>query len=90
MIAVDASGQNSIAVASGANFTLTKEQIQRLGKSIEEVDILIMPLETPPETILEAARLAKERKAQRWSFNPAPARTLDRRIACLDRCLGSK
>ena len=75
MITVDARGQNSIAVASGANFTLTTDQIQQAWGKIEEVDVLIMPLETPPATILEAARLAKDRQAK-VVLNPAPARPL--------------
>jgi ribokinase len=76
MISVDASGQNSIAVASGANFTLTKEHIRSAWEKLGDIDILIMPLETPPDTILEAARLAK-RQGVTIVLNPAPARFLD-------------
>jgi ribokinase len=76
MISVDASGQNSIAVASGANFTLTKDHIQSAWGKLSDTNILIMPLETPLDTILEAARLAKERGAK-VVLNPAPARLLD-------------
>lgn len=76
MISVDAHGQNSIAVASGTNFTLTKDHIREAWDKIGDIDILIMPLETPPETILEAAWLAKSRNAQ-VVLNPAPARLLE-------------
>ncbi len=76
MITVDASGQNSIAVASGANFTLTKDHIQSAWKKMGDIDILIMPLETPLDTILEAARLARKRGVK-VVLNPAPARFLD-------------
>jgi len=76
MISVDANGQNSIAVASGANFTLTKEHIRSAWEKLGDIDILIMPLETPPDTILEAAKLAKKRDVQ-VVLNPAPARYLD-------------
>jgi ribokinase len=75
MIAVDANGQNSIAVASGANFTLTKEHIRSAWEKLRDIDILIMPLETPPDTILEAARLAKK-QGSTVVLNPAPARIL--------------
>jgi sugar/nucleoside kinase (ribokinase family) len=40
------------------------------------VDLLVMPLETPMETIEIAARIAKERGA-RVILNPAPACDLD-------------
>jgi ribokinase len=76
MISVDANGQNSIAVASGTNFTLTKEHIRSAWEKLGDINILIMPLETPPNTILEAARLAKKRDVQ-VVLNPAPARFLD-------------
>jgi ribokinase len=76
MISVDANGQNSIAVASGANFTLTKHHIQSAWKKLGDIDVLIIPLETPPDTILEAARLAKKQGAT-VVLNPAPARFLE-------------
>ena len=76
LIAVDSIGQNSIAVASGANFTLTKEMIRQAWKNIETVDVLVMPLETPSETIFEAAKQAKK-KGAKVVLNPAPARELD-------------
>jgi ribokinase len=82
MISVDAHGQNCIAVASGANFTLTKDHIREAWDKIGDIDILIMPLETPPETILEAARLAKSRNAQ-VVLNPAPARMLEEDLLSL-------
>ena len=76
MIAVDEQGQNSIVVASGANFSLTAEQIQSAWEKIGEIDILVMPLETPLETIFQAAKLAKVQNV-RVVLNPAPARSLD-------------
>jgi len=77
LIEVDALGQNSIAVASGANFTLTADQVCSAMAQIPQVDLLVMPLETPIETIEMAARVAKERRA-RVILNPAPARDLDK------------
>ncbi len=75
MITVDAAGQNSIAVASGANFTLTADYVEASWNQLMDVDLLVMPLETPPETIEIAIRLAKRRKV-RVVLNPAPARPL--------------
>jgi ribokinase len=82
MIAVDAKGQNSISVASGANFTLTKEHIRSAWEKLGDIDILIMPLETPPDTILKAARLAKKQGVT-VVLNPAPARFLGAELLSL-------
>jgi ribokinase len=76
LITVDSQGRNSIAVASGANFTLTADEVRRAWEQIPKVDLLVMPLETPIETIRTAARIAKQRGA-RVILNPAPARELD-------------
>lgn len=79
MISVDSKGQNSIAVASGANFTLTKDLIRKAWEQIGDVDILIMPLETPADIVLEAAKYAKGRDVQ-VVLNPAPARILEKEL----------
>jgi ribokinase len=76
LITVDSQGQNSIAVASGANFTLTANEVRLALEQIPQVDLLVMPLEIPIETILTAARIAKQRGA-RVILNPAPACELD-------------
>jgi ribokinase len=76
LITVDSQGQNSIAVASGANFTFTADEVRRACEQIPKVDWLVMPLETPIETIRTATRIAKQRGA-RVILNPAPARELD-------------
>ena len=86
MISVDSHGQNSIAVASGANFTLTKDHIHQAWEKIGDIDILIMPLETPPDTIIEAARLAKRQNAK-VVLNPAPARILEEELREMDSIL---
>ncbi len=75
LIQVDAQGQNSIAVASGANFTLTARQVIDAWNQIGPIDLLVMPLETPMETILTAAELAQKFGA-RVLLNPAPAQKL--------------
>lgn len=75
MIAVDAAGQNSIAVASGANFQLTAQDVRQGWAQLTDIDLLVMPLETPLETIRAAVLLAKESNA-RVVLNPAPAQKL--------------
>ena len=75
LIEVDAQGQNSIAVASGANFTLTAADVATAFAQLERVDLLVMPLETPIDTIVTAAELARKAGA-RVVLNPAPAQHL--------------
>lgn len=75
LIEVDAQGQNSIAVASGANFTLTAADVAAAFAQLERVDLVVMPLETPLETILTAAELGR-RAGARVVLNPAPAQHL--------------
>lgn len=75
LIQVDAAGQNSIAVASGANFELTAGDVEKALQSIGQFDVLVMPLETPLETIYAAARIASLRGAK-VLLNPAPAQVL--------------
>lgn len=75
LIQVDAQGQNSIAVASGANFTLTAADVAAAFAQLGAFDLLVMPMETPMHTIVTAAELAKQAGA-RVVLNPAPAQRL--------------
>lgn len=79
LIQVDDRGQNSIAVASGANFQLTREDVESTIRAIHKFDVLVMPLETPMETIHAAAQMASQRGAI-VLLNPAPAQFLDRSL----------
>jgi ribokinase len=79
LIQVDDQGQNSIAVASGANFQLTHEDVEGSIRAIDDFDVLVMPLETPLETIQAAAQMASQRGAK-VVLNPAPAQLLDRSL----------
>ena len=76
LIQVDKKGQNSIAVASGANFQLTAADVEKAMQSIGKFDVLVMPLETPLETIYTAAKIASHLGAK-VLLNPAPAQVLD-------------
>lgn len=76
LIQVDAEGQNTIAVASGANFRLTSADVEKAMQAIGEFDALVMPLETPLETIYTAARIARQ-KGAKVLLNPAPAQVLE-------------
>ncbi len=68
-------GENSIAVASGANSNLSPQDIKSAEKVISTADILVMQLESPLETVYEAAKLAYE-KGVTVILNPAPAQPL--------------
>jgi len=75
MISVAEDGQNSIAVASGANFQLTPDIVRKAMSNNQSFDLLIMPLEVPLETVLASAELAKKVGAK-VILNPAPAQAL--------------
>jgi ribokinase len=77
LIQVDAQGQNSIAVASGANFCLTSADVEKAMHTVGEFDALVMPLETPLETIYTSARIAFD-KGAKVLLNPAPAQVLEK------------
>jgi ribokinase len=75
-IFVDKKGENSIAVASGANYELRPEHINKSKEAIMSAQILVMQLETPIDTVTAAAKLAKE-NGVKVILNPAPAQPLE-------------
>jgi len=76
LIIVDGRGENSIAVASGANARLSPADIRKATRAFRAGDILLLQLETPLATVRAAARAARAR-GLRVILNPAPARELD-------------
>jgi ribokinase len=75
LIIVGPDGENSIAVASGANANLTAADVRKAGPLIASADILLMQLESPLETVEEAAGIACAAGVP-IILNPAPARTI--------------
>jgi ribokinase len=75
LIFVADNGENSIAVAGGANGFLSPADIRRAGATIVRADVLLMQLETPLETVRAAARIAVA-KGVTVILNPAPAQAL--------------
>jgi len=75
-IFVDKKGENSIAVASGANLNLSPHDIREAESVIANSDILVMQLEIPVETVKAAAKIALE-NGVKVILNPAPAQKLD-------------
>lgn len=83
LIMVDSHGENCIAVASGANGSLTPSDIEKAKDELETADFVLMQLEIPIETVEYAAELASK-KGIPVILNPAPARTLsDKLLKCL-------
>ncbi len=79
LILVDAKGENSIAVASGANGNL---QISEVEKAIEQIvanDMVLLQLEIPIPTVEFAIKKCSENGAK-VILNPAPAQKLDETV----------
>ena len=72
LITVDDTGENSIAVAPGANRRLSPTDVQRAQAAILDADVLLLQLEVPLETVQMAAELAHQ-AGVRVILNPAPA-----------------
>jgi len=73
LIFVGEGGENSIAVAPGANANLTAAHVDRFSRQISEAGTLLTQLETPLETVLRATEVAAA-SGKRIILNPAPAR----------------
>lgn len=72
IIMVDSKGENCIAVASGANASLSIKDINKAKKVIENASIILMQMEIPVETIDYVAQLANN-SGIKVILNPAPA-----------------
>src|SRR5689334_21374753 len=75
LIWVDRSGQNSIVVASGANFTFPAADIEGARGSFNGARLALFQLETPLPTVAAALKLAREAGAI-TILDPAPAQKL--------------
>lgn len=71
LITVNRDGDNSIIVVSGANATLSKQDIDDNLDVIKESDIVIFQLEVPLETVCYAAEIAKK-MGKMVILDPAP------------------
>ena len=74
-IFVDENGENSIAVASGANAKMSSNDILNKKDVVAGADILLMQLEIPLEAIETAAQIAFDNNVN-IILNPAPAQFL--------------
>jgi ribokinase len=75
LIFVAENGENSIAVASGANANLALADLKKARRAFSQASVVVLQLETPLKTVEAAAKLAA-RTGARVILNPAPARPL--------------
>ncbi|MEY0453131.1 ribokinase [Proteus terrae] len=75
LIFVNQQGENVIGIHAGANGLLDTSYVQRHGNIIKEADALLMQLESPLDSVLKAAEIAKQENVQ-VILNPAPAQAL--------------
>lgn len=75
LIFVAKDGENSIAVASGANACLSPNDVKKARKTIASAAVVVMQLETPMPTVQAAAEIAA-RTGVPVILNPAPAQPL--------------
>ncbi|MGP9420195.1 ribokinase [Pseudomonas reactans] len=72
LIFVNAEGENVIGIDAGANKAVTPDYLNRYQQNIVDASALLMQLESPLETVIAAAKLAKQHNTQ-VILNPAPA-----------------
>ncbi len=78
----EATGQNSIVVAPGANSSLSISDIKNAEKEIALADIVLVQLEIPIETVEYVLKVAKENNVK-TILNPAPAQALSDEILAM-------
>ncbi len=75
VITVNAQGENSIVVASGANALLSVEDVKNASEDLDESDWILTQLETPLDTVEYLANYARKNH-KNLILNPAPAMAL--------------
>mgnify|MGYP001637534979 FL=1 len=75
LIFVNAEGENVIAIHAGANAALSPALVDAQHDRIAQASALLMQLESPIESVLAAAKIARRHNTT-VALNPAPAREL--------------
>jgi ribokinase len=75
LIFVDANGENSIAVASGANARLTAADVEKAQEAIVDASVLLVQLEVPMDAVRRAIEIAYGAGVL-VILNPAPAQEI--------------
>ncbi len=81
-ILVDDAGENMIVVASGANWRLSPQDVERAEAAIARSHVLLAQLETPLETVVRALQVARQHGVQ-TILNPAPGQPLSQDVLAL-------
>jgi len=79
LIPVDASGQNTIVVASGANHALIASEAESMRSVFRGASLVLFQLESPLDTVAAALKIARQEGA-RTILDPAPALPLSNEI----------
>jgi ribokinase len=79
MIAVADNGENIIVVASGANMSVSVEDVHKAHELLHKADLLLVQLECPLETVEAAVDLAYTHHVP-VVMNPAPAQPLSKAL----------
>ena len=79
LIAVDDLAKNFIIVIPGANGQVGKQDLHRLESVLTQSQVLLLQLEIPLESVITAAKLAKEKDVT-VILDPAPAQALPEEI----------
>ena len=84
LIFVNGTGENVIGIHAGANAALSPALVDAQRERIAQASALLMQLESPIESVLAAAKIARQNNT-RVVLNPAPARALsDELLALVD------
>ena len=83
LIWVDRQGQNSIVVASGANYALAAADVEAMRKVFRGASLALFQLETPLDTVAAALALRARKACARCSIRRP--RSPCRRVACARR-----
>jgi ribokinase len=75
LITVDAAGQNQIVLVAGSNGSFTPDRLATIEPVIRGARVVLLQLEIPLETVIAAARIARQAGAL-VILDPAPARDL--------------
>jgi len=75
LITVDNNAENTIIIIPGSNGAVSDSDIDNLTPYLKEAKILMLQLEIPLDTVVAAAKLAKENEVK-VLLDPAPAREL--------------
>lgn len=82
LIVVEAGGQNSIVVSSGANGRVTPSDISQTEDVIRSADLTLLKLEIPLSAVIKAAQCAQNHGVK-VILNPAPAQQLPAELLSL-------